>query len=638
MATFAPARKAWTISHASDLYQVAAWGGAYFGINEKGNLCAMPRAEGGGIDLKELVDEVRRRGILPPLLVRFTDILKGRIVELNEAFARAMREYGYDGVYRGVYPVKVNQDRWVLDAVVREGRPYHFGLEAGSKPELLAVTALMEDEEAIVVCNGYKDEEYIESALFARKLGQRCVVVLEKLSELELVREASERLLVRPLLGIRLKLSTRGSGRWESSAGDRAKFGLAPHEVLLAVDYLKEAGLLDCLELLHFHIGSQISHIRSLKNALREAGRFFTEISKLGAPMRYFDVGGGLGVDYDGSQTDFSSSMNYTMQEYANDVVYAVKEVCDEAGIPHPTIVTESGRAIVAHHALLACEVLGVSEQKATTPPTGPPDGTASAVQELFDLHGDVSRKNLLEVYHDAVDYKEEVLQLFSLGHLPLEQRVLAESLFWGICHKVRRLGLEQDRPREELEALERILADIYFLNFSLFQSVPDAWATRHLFPVVPLHRLDEEPTRRGILADITCDSDGKIDRFIDRRDVRDVLELHPLKDDPYYLGVFLVGAYQESLGDLHNLFGNTNVVLVSVATGGGYRIEHVEPGDTVTDVLHYAGHTRAELVARVRHLCEASLRSGRISLEDSREILRFYEAGLAGYTYLERE
>ncbi len=638
MAKIAPARRAWTISHSSDLYQVGAWGGAYFGINEKGNLCAMPEGEGGGIDLKELVDEVRRRGILPPLLIRFTDILKGRIVELNEAFARAINEYDYQGVYRGVYPVKVNQDRWVLDSVVKEGRPFHYGLEAGSKPELLAVMALMEDEKALIVCNGYKDEEYVESALLACKIGHRCILVLEKLSELELVREVSERLEVRPILGIRLKLSSRGSGRWESSAGDRAKFGLAPHEVLNAVQFLRQAELLDCLKLLHFHIGSQISHIRSLKNSLREAGRFFTELSRLGAPLSYFDVGGGLGVDYDGSQTDFSSSMNYSMQEYANDVVYAIKDVTDEAGMPHPTIVTESGRAIAAHHALLVCEVLGVSEQKANTPPAELPEGAASVVQELFDIYRDVSRKNLLEVYHDAVDYKEEALQLFSLGHLSLKQRVLAESLFWGICHKVRRIGLDQERPREELETLERILADIYFVNFSLFQSVPDAWAAQHLFPVTPLHRLNEEPKRRGILADITCDSDGKIDRFIDRRDVKDVLELHSLGDDPYYLGVFLVGAYQESLGDLHNLFGNTNTVLVSMASGGGYRIEHVEPGDTVNDVLHYTGHTRAELIARMRHLCEASLRAGRISLEDSREVLRFYEAGLAGYTYLERE
>ncbi|MFW6369302.1 MAG: biosynthetic arginine decarboxylase [Myxococcota bacterium] len=638
MPTIAAARRAWTISHASDLYQVGAWGGAFYGINEKGNLCALPRAEGGGIDLKELVDELRRRGILPPLLLRFTDILEGRIVELNEAFAQAIEEYGYKGAYRGVYPVKVNQDRWVLDAVVRVGRSFHYGLEAGSKPELLAVMALMEDDDALIICNGYKDEEYVESALLACKLGRKCILVVEKLSELDLIEEVSRRLDVRPILGIRVKLSTRGSGRWESSAGDRAKFGLAPHEVLVAVDTLRRHGLLDCLELLHFHIGSQISHIRSIKNALREAGHFFTQLYQLGAPLSYMDVGGGLGVDYDGSQTDFSSSMNYSMQEYANDVIYITKDICDGAQVPHPTIVSESGRAVVAHHALLVGEVLGVSEQKAIAPPKELPEGTAGVVQELFDIYNDVSRKNLLEVYHDAVDYKEEVLQLFSLGHLSLEQRVLAESLFWGICHKIRRLGRSEERTREELEALERILADIYFINFSLFQSVPDSWAAQQLFPVVPLHRHDEEPTRRGVLADITCDSDGKIDRFIDRRDVKDVLELHGLKDDPYYLGIFLVGAYQESLGDLHNLFGNTNVVLVSMAQGGGYRIEHVEPGDSVTDVLHYTGHNRADLVARLRHLCENSLRVGRISLEDSREILRFYEAGLAGYTYLERE
>ncbi len=638
MAQIATPRRAWTISHASDLYQVSAWGGEFFGINERGNICALPNRDGGGIDLKGLVDEVRRRGILPPLLIRFTDILEERLVELNEAFGRAINEYGYAGAYRGVYPVKVNQDRWVIDSIARAGRSYSYGFEAGSKPELLMVMALSDDSDALLICNGYKDEEYVESVLLANKLGRKCIMVIEKLSELDLISEVSKRLGVRPMLGMRVKLSSRGSGRWESSAGDRAKFGLAPHEILKAVEHLGNAGFLDCLELLHFHMGSQISHIRSIKNALREAGRLFTELVKLGAPLAYMDVGGGLGIDYDGSQTDFSSSMNYTMQEYANDVVYSVKEICDEAGVSHPTIVSESGRAVVAHHALLVAEVLGVSEVRATGLPDKLPDGTHVVVQELFDLYHGVTRKNLLEVYHDAVDYKEEVLQLFSLGHLSLEQRVLAESFFWAVCHRIRRLGREQERSREELEALERILADIYFLNFSLFQSVPDSWAAQHLFPVVPLHRLGEEPTRRGVLADISCDSDGKIDRFIDRRDVKDILELHPLGDDPYYLGIFLVGAYQESLGDLHNLFGNTNVVLVSLASGGGYRIEHVEPGDSVTDVLHYSGHNRAELVARLRRLCEASLREGRISLEDSREILRFYEAGLAGYTYLERE
>lgn len=638
----------WSVADSREVYAVRQWGGRYFEISDSGHLIAHPTGSATapelppGIDLKELVDEVRQRGIGLPLLIRFPEILKSRITELNEAFKNAMTEYGYRGAYRGVYPIKVNQDRFVVEQIAEYGRPYNYGLEAGSKPELLAVLALLEDEEALIICNGYKDEEYVESALLASKLGRNILLVVEKYSELLLIAELAQRLGIRPRLGIRAKLATRGSGRWEASGGDRSKFGLSSREMLEAMSFLRERGLLDSFELLHFHLGSQISAIRSIKNAIREAGRFFVELSRAGAPLRYLDVGGGLGVDYDGSQTNFSSSMNYTMQEYANDVVYGIMELCDQAGVAHPTLVTESGRAIAAHHAILVVDVLGVSEFDPGKVPYGPdappPAEIPQVVKNLFEAYRDVTRKNFLEVYHDAIEYKDEFLTLFQLGHLSLEMRVIAEDIFWALCQKVLRIVRELPQVPEDLEGLERALSDTYFCNFSMFQSVPDSWAVDQLFPIMPIHRLNEEPSRVGVLADITCDSDGKIDHFIDRRDVKSVLELHPLTGEDYYIGIFMVGAYQEILGDLHNLFGDTNTVHVVSAPGGGYHIEHVIPGDTVTDVLKYVGHSREDLTARVRRAAEIALRNRRMTLDESRALLRLYEQGLSGYTYLERE
>jgi arginine decarboxylase len=638
----------WSVADSREVYAVRQWGGRYFEVSDSGHLIACPTGCAAspdglpGIDLKELVDEVRQRGIGLPLLIRFPEILKSRITELNEAFKTAITEYGYRGSYRGVYPIKVNQDRFVVEQIAEYGRPYHYGLEAGSKPELLAVLALLEDEEALIICNGYKDEEYVESALLASKLGRNILLVVEKYSELLLIADLAKRLAIRPRLGIRAKLATRGSGRWEASGGDRSKFGLSSREMLEAMNFLRERGLLDSFELLHFHLGSQISAIRSIKNAIREAGRFFVELSRAGAPLRYLDVGGGLGVDYDGSQTNFSSSMNYTMQEYANDVVYGIMELCDQAGVPHPTLVSESGRAVAAHHAILVVDVLGVSEFDPGKVPYGPdsplPAEMAPVVKNLFEAFRDVTRKNFLEVYHDAIEYKDEFLTLFQLGHLSLEQRVIAEDLFWALCQKVLRIVRELPQVPEDLEGLERALSDTYFCNFSMFQSVPDSWAVDQLFPIMPIHRLNEEPTRVGVLADITCDSDGKIDHFIDRRDVKPVLELHPLTGEDYYIGIFMVGAYQEILGDLHNLFGDTNTVHVVSAPGGGYHIEHVIPGDTVTDVLKYVGHSREDLTARIRRAAEIALRNRRMTLDESRALLRLYEQGLSGYTYLERE
>ena len=630
----------WTIADSAEAYGVKYWGNNFFSINDEGHVQAHPAGpDRGVIDLKDLVDEVNRRGIGLPLLIRFSDVLRSRIVELNETFRRAIAEYGYKGSYRGVYPIKVNQNRHVVEEIVQFGRPYHYGLEAGSKPELLAVMALLDDEEALIVCNGYKDQEYIETALTCSKLGRTVLIVVEKFSELSLIAETAKKMGVRPRIGIRVKLASKGSGRWEASGGDRSKFGLSTREVVEAIKLMREWDLLQCFELMHFHLGSQISAIRAVKNALREAGRFYVEAVQMGAPLKYFDAGGGLGVDYDGSQTNFASSMNYTMQEYANDIVFALQEICDATGVPHPTIVTESGRAVVAHHSMLVMDILGVGEFDVGKAPEQLPENSHRILRNLFDAYKDASRKNVLETYHDALEYKEEALQLFNLGNLPLGDRVIAEDIFWAICQKILKMVRELREVPEELEGLERALSDTYFCNFSMFQSLPDIWAIDQLFPIMPIHRLGEEPTRRAVLADITCDSDGKIDHFIDRRDVKSVLELHQVvPDQEYFIGVFLIGAYQEILGDLHNLFGNTNTVHVSLAQGGGYQIEHVVAGDTVTDVLKYVSYAREDLVARVRRYAELAVRANRMSLDETRTMLRMYEEGLSGYTYLERD
>ncbi len=630
----------WTVQDSRELYNVTNWSNGYFGINDAGHLVMHPEgAPGPSLDVKELVDEVGTRGIGLPLLIRFSNILKARIVELNEAFRKAIADYGYGAPYKGVYPIKVNQHKYIVEEIVHYGRQYHYGLEAGSKPELLAVMAMMDDPEALIVCNGYKDEEYVESALYASKLGRTVIMVVEKMSELALIRSVSERTGIKPRIGMRAKLATRGSGHWEASGGDRSKFGLTAQELMEAIAYLREHEMLDSFELLHFHLGSQISAIRSVKDALREAVRFYCELHKLGVPLKYLDVGGGLGIDYDGSQTNFQSSMNYSMQEYANDIVFQTGDMCNEAGVPHPTLVSESGRAVVAHHSILVVDVLGVGEFNVGSLPDSLPATVPPTVRNLWDTYRDVTRKNVIESYHDAVGYKDESLTLFTLGHLSLEERVLAEKLFWAICQKVQRLTRELPELPEELAGLERLLSDTYFCNFSMFQSVPDSWAIDMLFPIMPIHRLEEEPTHRAVLADITCDSDGKIDHFIDRRDVKAVLELHPfVPDKDYHVGIFLIGAYQEILGDLHNLFGDTNTVHVSLEEGGGYRIDHVVAGDTVTEVLNYVSYSREDLVVRVRRAAEDAVRAGRMTLEETRRLVRMYEGGLSGYTYLERD
>jgi arginine decarboxylase len=519
--------------------------------------------------------------------------------------------------------------------VFQFGRPYKFGLEAGSKPELLAVLAVA-DNDTPIVCNGFKDDEYIEMVMLAAKIGRQITTVVEKYTELDLVIQHAQRIGVRPRIGLRLKLASRGSGRWKSSGGYRSKFGLTVSEAVRALEQLKSLGMADCLELVHFHLGSQITNIRHIKAAVIESARIYTELTRAGAGLKYLDVGGGLGIDYDGSQTDFESSVNYTLQEYANDIVYHVQSVCDEAGVAHPTIMSESGRAVVAYHSMLVFNVLGVSGSGEQDPP---PEVSPESEQPLIDLQEtfrSLSTKNLLETFHDAQQALDQALNLFSLGYLPLEQRSLAENLYWAICRRIQRLAKDLEFFPEELEGLDALLSDTYFCNFSIFQSLPDSWAIKQLFPIMPIHRLNERPIRDAVLGDISCDSDGKVDQFIDRRDVKRTLPLHPFNGQTYYLGAFLIGAYQEILGDLHNLLGDTNAVHVSLNGNGEIILDTVIKGNTVREVLDYVQFNADTLLAQFRRDVETALREGRIGYEESGRLLRFYEDGLHGYTYLE--
>lgn len=626
----------WKIADAVEMYGIRNWGKGYFSINKAGHVAVLPNKRSDeSIDLKELIDQLQARGIQLPILLRFTDILRHRVGEIHGAFRRAMEECEFQGSYCCVYPIKVNQQRHVVEEFLDFGRPFRFGLEAGSKPELLAVLALTNGLDTPIICNGFKDDEFIHMTMLARKIGKEIIPVVEKFTELEAICYHAEQLNVRPGIGVRVKLASRGAGRWRSSAGYRSKFGLTLTEVLEAVEYLKQRGMADCLQLVHFHLGSQITNIRSIKSALTEAARIYVELHRVGAGVRFLDVGGGLGIDYDGSQTDFESSVNYTLQEYANDVVFRIKSVCDEAEVPHPTIVSESGRAVVAYHSLLIFDVLGVSNfDRYEVPPEVPPE----APQQIFDLFAicrDLKKKNLLESYHDAVQAVDDALNMFNVGALDIEMRALTERLFWALCSKTLKIVREMEYVPEELQGLEALLSDTYFCNFSIFQSMPDSWAVKQLFPIMPIHRLNEVPSRRAVLGDITCDSDGKIDQFIDLRDVRNTLQLHPFNGEPYYLGAFLLGAYQEILGDLHNLFGDTNAVHVSL-DDGEVNVDTVIKGDTVREVLAYVQYSADELTARLRKDVERAVRSGTISLTESRQLLRFYESGMEGYTYLE--
>jgi arginine decarboxylase len=627
----------WTTTRAAELYDVASWGKGYFSVGDDGHLYVHPAKEPDRrIDLKELVDKLQLRGIPLPLLIRFGEILKHRLLELNQAFQAAIAEHNYQGRYCLVYPIKVNQQRQVVEEVFHHGRPFHYGLEAGSKPELLAVLAIA-DNQTPILCNGFKDDEYIEMVMLAKKIGREIIPVVEKYTELDLILKHAQRVGVRPVIGLRLKLASRGSGRWKSSGGYRSKFGLTVTEALRALDQLKALNMADCIQLVHFHLGSQITNIRQIKGAVIEAARIYVELKRAGAGLQYLDVGGGLGIDYDGSQTDFESSVNYTLQEYANDIVYHVQNICEEAEVPHPTIITESGRAVAAYHSVLVFNVVGVTGFGDEQVPTELPEDAEQPLVDLLETQRGLSVKNLLESFHDAQGALDSALNLFSLGYLTLEQRSIAENLYWSICRRIQRMAKDLDYFPEELEVLDGMLSDTYFCNFSLFQSMPDSWAVKQLFPIMPIHRLKEPPTRHAILGDVSCDSDGKIDQFIDRRDVKRTLPLHAVDNGKaYLLGAFLVGAYQEILGDLHNLFGDTNAVHVTLGDNGEVMLDAVIRGDTVREVLDYVQFNAKNLLEEFRRDVETALREGKIGYEESGRLLRFYEDGLNGYTYLE--
>lgn len=636
----------WTVEDSEELYRIQGWGEPYFSINAAGHVTVSPSGDrGGSFDLYELVRALKQRNLGLPLLIRFSDILEDRIERLNACFAKAIARYSYDGVYRGVFPVKCNQQRHLVEDLVRFGKPHQFGLEAGSKPELMIALATLNTPGALLICNGYKDREYIETAILSQRLGQNTIIVLEQLEEVDLVIAASRKLGIAPVLGVRAKLSNKGIGRWGTSAGDRAKFGLTIPEIIQAVDRLRAADMLPSLQLLHFHIGSQISAISVIKDAIREASQIYVDLAQLGANMKYLDVGGGLGVDYDGSKTNFYASKNYNMQNYANDVIAEIKEACEERHLPVPTIVSESGRAIASHQSVLVFDVLGTSEVN-TTPPELLQDDDHLIIRNLYDTYQSITVENYQEAYHDATQFKEEAISLFGFGYLSLTERARAERLYWACCSKILAIAREQEYVPDDLEDLEKIMASIYYINLSVFQSAPDSWAIDQLFPIMPIHRLDEEPTRRATLADLTCDSDGKIDQFIDLRDVKYVLELHALKPaadlegdsahthEPYYLGLFLGGAYQEIMGNLHNLFGDTNAVHIKV-TSTGYQIEHVVKGDTMREVLSYVQYDAEDLIENIRRKTEQALQEKRITLSESQLLLQNYERSLSRYTYL---
>jgi len=627
----------WTAVDAAELYEVADWGKGYFSVNDAGNVCIHPEKDPQQkIDLKLLVDQLQARQIELPVLVRFGGVLKHRLEEIQAAFQAAINEQQYQGTYQCVYPIKVNQQRHVVEEVVRFGQKYHCGLEAGSKPELLAVVAIANND-APIICNGFKDNEFIEIALLAQKIGRQVFIVIEKYTDLELILKSAERIGVRPMLGVRMKLASLGAGRWQASGGYRSKFGLSASEVLHVLAELKARGMEDCFRLLHFHLGSQITNIRMIKLALNEATRIYVDLVQHGANLQYVDVGGGLGIDYDGSQTNFESSVNYTLQEYANDVVFHIQSVCDDAKVPHPKILSESGRAIVAYHSVLVFNVLGTAGHGENDLPTELPESAEQPLWDLLETYKDLAQRNMLEAYHDAQQALDMSMQLFGGGYMPLEQRSQAEKLFWAICRKISRLLRQADDIPEELDTLDGLLADTYFCNFSIFQSIPDSWAIKQLFPIMPIHRLNERPIHHAVLGDVTCDSDGKVDRFIDRRDVKRTLLLHPFDGESYYLGAFLVGAYQEILGDLHNLFGDTNAVHVSSDLQGNLVIEEVVKGDTVREVLRYMQFDADVLSHRMHASVESAVRRNCIDEQQAGRIMRCYREGLEGYTYLER-
>ncbi|UCD10880.1 MAG: biosynthetic arginine decarboxylase [Nitrospinaceae bacterium] len=630
--------KKWTIEESRDLYNIEGWGAGYFDINRDGHIVVKPRHNGKQeIDLKHLVNDIQDRGYSLPALIRFSDVLKSSIDNLAGGFHKAIQEYGYTGRYHGVYPIKVNQQRQVVDEIVKFGRPYNIGLEAGSKPELHAILAIMDNPNAVIICNGYKDDPFIRLALLGQKLGRQVFIVVEKLDELDLINHVANELGVEPNIGLRIKLVSAGSGRWASSSGEYSKFGLNAMELVEALRTAERKNILHNIKLIHFHLGSQITNIRRIKNSLKEVGRFYAELMGAGCNIQYIDVGGGLGVDYDGTRSTYHSSTNYTVQEYANDVVYHLLEVCEAENLPHPHIISESGRAMTAYHSILVVNVVDVTSFPEWNEQITLDDNAPEVVREIYDVLETTSNKNLTESWHDAVHLKEESQNQFLMGLISLSDRALAERIFWGICRKIEKLASRLKFLPDEIKSLRKTLADKYFCNFSVFQSVPDSWAIDHVFPIVPIQRLQEEPTREATLEDLTCDSDGRIDTFIgSHRGTEKTLRVHALEPgEVYQLGFFLVGAYQEILGDLHNLFGDTNAFHVSLNDDGTLHYEQIIEGEDVTDVLDYVQFRADELAGRVAGFLISAVEKEKLTQQEADDFLAFYKEGLNGYTYL---
>ncbi len=627
----------WRIEDSEELYNITGWGTPYFSINEKGHVVVTPRKDCASVDLKELVDELQLRDVTAPMLVRFPDILDNRIEQVSCCFKKAAGEYGYKGENFIIYPIKVNQIRPVVEEMISHGKKFNLGLEAGSKPELHAVIGVNTDPDSLVVCNGYKDESFIELALLAQKMGKRIFLVVEKLNELNIIAKVARQLKVRPNIGIRIKLASSGSGKWEESGGDASKFGLASSELLEALDFLEKRDMKDCLKLIHFHIGSQITKIRRVKNALREASQFFVQLHKMGFNIDFVDTGGGMGVDYDGTRSSNSeSSVNYSIQEYVNDVVSTFVDAADKHGLAHPNIITETGRSLTAHHSVLVFEVLETASWPQMDDDWEPDENAHELVKELYDIWDNLNQRSLLEPWHDAQQIREEALDLFSHGIVDLNTRAQIEKLYWSICREINSIASNMKHCPDEFRKLNKLLADKYFCNFSLFQSLPDSWSIDQMFPIMPIQRLDEKPDREATLQDMTCDSDGKIANFVTSRPDATTLPLHALREkESYYLAVFLVGAYQEILGDMHNLFGDTNAVHVSVSPKG-YSIDQLIDGETVAEVLDYVQYNPKKLVRKLETWVTQSVKEGRISLEEGKEFLSNYRSGLYGYTYLE--
>lgn len=628
----------WRIEDSAELYNITGWGLKYFSINDNGHVQVTPREGCASVDLKELMDELQIRDITAPVLLRFPDILDNRIEKISRCFKQAAEEYKYGAQKFIIYPIKVNQMRQVVDEIVSHGKKFNIGLEAGSKPELHAVLATNIDEHNLIICNGYKDENYVELALLAQKMGRRIFLVVEKLNELHLIARLAKRIGVRPNIGIRIKLSSSGSGKWEESGGDHSKFGLNSSELLEAVDALAKYKMEDCLKLIHFHIGSQITKIRRIKNALREATQFYVQLTKMGFSIDFIDIGGGLGVDYDGTRSSASeNSMNYSIQEYANDAISAIVDACEKNGLKQPNVITESGRSLSAHHSILIIETLETTQLPVWNDNEEVSDSDHELARELYQIWDRLGQQSLLESWHDALQIREEALDRFSLGMLDLHTRAQIEKLFWSVAREVNDIAKTMKHVPEELR-ISKMLPDKYFCNFSLFQSLPDSWAIDQMFPIMPISRLDEKPTRTATIQDVTCDSDGKINCFISSHGFSNALPIHPIKNgESYYLGVFLVGAYQEILGDMHNLFGDTNTVHVSVHKDG-YEIEQIIDGETVAEVLDYVQYNPKKLVRNVETWVTRSMKSGKITPEEGREFLSNYRSGLYGYTYLEKD